>query len=284
MSICQFVNLSIYSAHDNAKEVSNLGFIPVLHKIAALSHSQENLQLAVAVMNATRVLSVNDEIVQTVVASGLLDWTRVSLQKYTDSPGLVSAAIGVYRNISGNDEIKSNLCTNGSLDEMLKGMKRHQSSTSVQEHGCGTIAAMALRRPENVSIIVSMGGHTSVATAMKQHPKHVALQRQGCLAVRNMIVRNQDLKEVILEAGFEPILKAAGQFQGSVDEAYAALRDLGCEGIGMKKYDETGKEIKLQMFGEKKANFNSSLMETKDIENRVNANAKAPALSNPELF
>jgi len=284
--LCKFDDYrkEMSGAHDNAKEVSNLGFIPALHKIALLSHQLENLQLAVAVMNATRVLSVNDEIVQTVVASGLLDWTRNSIEKYLDSPGLVSAAIGVYRNISGNDEIKSHLCTNGSLDQMLAGMKRHLGSASVQEHGCGTIAAMALRRPENVEIIIGKGGAVSVATAMKQHPKVVPLQRQGCLAVRNMIVRNQDLKENILECGFEPILKAAGQFQGSVDEAYAALRDLGCEGVGMKKFDEDGKEIKLQMFGEKKANFNATVDETKDIENRVNVNAKAPALSNPELF
>ena len=90
------------SAHDNAREISNIGFVPVLNKIAKLSDELDHTQLAMAVMGAVRVLAVNDEIVQGIVASGLLDWVRSSLEKHMSSPFLVSAAIGCFRNISGN--------------------------------------------------------------------------------------------------------------------------------------------------------------------------------------
>ena len=69
------------------------------------------------------------------------------------------------------------------------------------------------------------------------------------------------------------LLKDAGAFQGAVDEAYAALRDLGCE-AGIVKFDETGNQIKTQMFGETKAKFNPSYVESCDLEQRVDENAR----------
>ena len=74
------------------------------------------LYAAVAAMNATRVLAVNDEIVQSIVACGLLSRTQTSLSTHLHDPHLCAAALGVFRNVSGNDEIKSTLCTDGSLE------------------------------------------------------------------------------------------------------------------------------------------------------------------------
>lgn len=144
----------------------------------------------------------------------------------------------------------------------------------VAEHGCGTLAAMALRKPENVTHIFSCDGAAALLLAMRHHPKNVTVQRQGCLAVRNIIARNPEFKEALLELGVEKILKDAGQYQGAVDEAYAGLRDLGFEAAITKFNAETGVIEKTQMFGESKANFGKSMLASNDIDERVDENAK----------
>jgi hypothetical protein len=186
---------------------------------------------------------------------------------------LVSACLGVFRNVSGNDEIKSDLCTNGTLPQMLNAMKKHPDSPMIAEHGCGTIAAMALRKPDNVKHIMDCDGAGVLVVAMKRHPKNVLVQRQGCLALRNMISRTPEYSEALLDLGVEKVLKDAGQHQGAVDEAYAALRDLGLE-ASITKFDEKGNQIKSQAFGETKAQFNPTAWETDDIDQRMEQNAK----------
>ena len=109
--------------------------------------------------------------------------------------------------------------------------------------------------------------------AMKQHPKAVLVQRQGCLAIRNLVARTPEHKEALLDLGVEPVLKAAGAFQGSVDEAFAALRDLGCE-AKIVKFDEKGNQIETEMFGAKKAQFNPTVLESRDIGKKIDENAK----------
>ena len=41
---------------------------------------------------------------------------------------------------------------------MLEAMRKHTGSPMVAEHGCGTLAAMALRKPENVTHIFTCDG------------------------------------------------------------------------------------------------------------------------------
>eukprot|EP00975_Prorocentrum_lima_P027983 5885079-Prorocentrum_lima.AAC.1 len=94
--------------------------------------------------------------------------------------------------------------------------------------------------------------------AMRRHPDAVNLQRQGCLALRNMAARGSPLlREQILDEGAEEVLRHAGRFQASVDEAYAALRDLGLD-VGIVTVDAgTGNVVEDGLvFGAKKANFN----------------------------
>ena len=175
--------------------------------------------------------------------------------------------------MSGNDEIKSTLCTNGSLNQMLLAMRQHQDSVIIAEHGCGTLAAMSLRKPENVQHIMDCDGASVLVVAMKRHTKNVLVQRQGCLALRNMVSRTPEFGEALLELGVEKVLKDAGQHQGAVDEAYAALRDLGLE-ASITKFDDKGNEIKTQFFGEVKAQFNPTAKETCDIDRRMDENSK----------
>jgi len=249
--------------------------------------------LAAAVLTALRVLAVNDEIIQTMVALGVLPIVTKALRlgvttartdtTTTEDDGensssstarsnllrkhrLVAASLGLIRNLCGNDEIKTNLClgstdhsqssslissTPSALPHLLRAMQLYPKISPIQEHACGTLAAMALRRPSNARAIIDEDGPRLIITAMKRHEENVSVQRQGALAVRNIVSRLlrdldggsgdniasgntavEDARSAIRdrfgELGVEDVLRnIAGRHQGSVDEAYAALRDLG---------------------------------------------------------
>ena len=104
--------------------------------------------------------------------------------------------------------------------------------------------------------------HVFIFDAMRAFPNKVTLQRQGCLAIRNIASRlarmsyDED-KTKLLDAGAEDILQnIAGKHPASAEEAYAALRDLGCN-PQMFQMDEYGNTIKskTEIFGEVKSAF-----------------------------
>ena len=135
-------------------------------------------------------------------------------------------------------------------------MDLYSSNSSVQEHGCGILSAMALREPQNSRAIIAANGPYYVACAMRKFPNSIPLQRQGALCWRNLASRlRNDEKMALLDFGAEIILREiSAMHQGSIDETYAALRDLGCEVV---KYniDETGHARGTQMFGNVQSNF-----------------------------
>lgn len=327
---------SVSSMHDHVLEFSREGLIPIVHDIAVLSlHEQEGgvlelerANLAAAALSATRVIAINDEIVQSLVAVGSLQTLRLALSMgvsfSSSSSGsnecvegaggddskeesqenddtsvpkqwLTAMSIGLARNLSGNDEIKTNLCLGSSTEESLPsilpsimaGMKLYRSNALIQEHACGALAAMALRKPANAIRIIQEHGPAEILNSMKQFPNSVLVQRQGALAIRNIVSRlvdthqsataaaanesvdattatssvetfgNVDVRNVFLDLGAEVILREiTGKHQGSVDEAYAALRDLGCE-VSMIRYDaETNSTTRqTMMFGDVKPQF-----------------------------
>jgi hypothetical protein len=169
-------------------------------------------------------------------------------------------------------------------------MQLYPSTAAVQEHACGTFAAMALRRPGNARAIIDAGGPRSILAAMKRHDTNSSVQRQGALAVRNIASRllrecpeegntNKEeraaIRDAFLELGAEDTLRnITGRHQGSVDEAYAALRDLGCT-VSLVKFnaDDVNKHTQVQrtmMFGEKhNSNFRPVYEDSEDLENCV---------------
>uniref|UniRef100_A0A6T7JX00 Armadillo repeat-containing protein 8 n=1 Tax=Attheya septentrionalis TaxID=420275 RepID=A0A6T7JX00_9STRA len=332
--------MNVSSVHDHVLEFYRAGTIPTLHRITldALEplndgsvSSSERVGLAAAALTATRVLAVNDEIVQALVAVGTLSTTRLALEagvvleneeddctnnettkafkvrKYQKQL-LAAGALGLIRNLCGNDEIKTTLCLGSSddpttsvLPSVLLAMRQYRTSSSIQEHGCGTLGAMALRRPPNCLRIIDLDGPREILTAMRQHPNSVIVQRQGCLAVRNLVSRlverypsgeeareaaaasagvaGVNIRDVFLDLGAEQVLQSiAGRHQGSVDEAYAALRDLGCT-VSLLKFDSdsieqsraSGGSVQVKarpaMFGEVKSNFRPVYDESPNLHN-----------------
>jgi len=147
---------------------------------------------------------------------------------------------------------------------------------------------MALRRPGNARAILDADGPRWVIVAMRRHESNVNVQRQGALAVRNVVSRllrdlpedesgvagtaagaasveneRSSVRDDFLELGAEAVLRnIAGRHQGSVDEAYAALRDLGCtvslvkfNADDLQKSQSSGSGVRgvgrTMMFGEK---------------------------------
>ena len=330
------------SAHDHAMEFYRAGALPLLVKIARYalldletcdigdcSTTNEgdlaikkvtSERLASAVLTGLRVLAVNDEIIQTIVALGILPIVTKALQLglsdaemdehiHKRKQRIVAPSLGLLRNLSGNDEIKTNLClgvaneqnskssTPSILPQILDAMKMFSSTALIQEHACGTFAAMALRRPANARAILDAGGPHLVLTAMKQHDANVNVQRQGALAIRNIVSRllrglpdddssststsvetGGPIRDAFLELGAEDVLRnIAGRHQGSVDEAYAALRDLGCT-VSLVKFNademQDGQKsvgiARTMMFGQKhNTNFRPVYEESAGLSNGV---------------
>jgi hypothetical protein len=95
--------------------------------------------------------------------------------------------------------------------------------------------------------------------------------------MRNIAARCPELRSDILDAGAESVLRACGQLSDCAPEAYAALRDLGCD-VQYVKVLEDGRVVSAyEQFGEaKRLQFNPIYDDTEDIVTRVQDNAEAP--------
>jgi hypothetical protein len=186
--------MNVSSAHDHVMEFHRHGIVPLLYEISLVALSGANsvqnsdietsgmevvtdedmISLAGAALSATRANSINDEIVQALVAVGMLKVVNMALNmgvtewNDADASGkqqvletlnqdqmkkckqhLTVGVIGLVRNLCGNDEIKTNLClgspsdpSSSSLHMILEGMRIYRDNALIQEHGLGTLAAM----------------------------------------------------------------------------------------------------------------------------------------------
>jgi hypothetical protein len=259
----------VSSAHDHALEFVQHGAVPILYKLATTTSSSSSLEtispiLLESTMSALRVLAIQDATVQSMVAIGVLDLVETTL--HSENCRVVAATLGLIRNLCANDDVKTTLCNDSILRGMMVAMEGGgRKNATVQEHACGTVAAMALRKPRNAVLIVEQHhGHLHVLAAMRQHG--ILVKRQGALALRNLVSRSPELKEVLLDAGAEEVLREAGTHQGCLDEAYAALRDLGCS-VQVLQVKENGNTLeRARTFGDSKPNFRPVFEPSKTLD------------------
>jgi len=248
------------SAQDHVLEFGRQGIVPLLQFQVErnLLETDIDVDLVAAVLSAQRVMCIHDDIVQSMVAVGVISTIKQVFAVGDGNIPLTTATLGLVRNLCANDEVKCTLCVGEKnvLKEVLAAMADNPEAGTLQEHGCGTLAAMALRKPRNAIVIIQEMGPGLILSAMQHHSTNIVLQRQGCLAIRNLISRVEQLvKDHLLDMGAEEVLRKAGQYQACVDEAYAALRDLGCS-VGRTTIHSDGTvSTRPQMFGEVKANF-----------------------------
>jgi hypothetical protein len=88
---------------------------------------------------------------------------------------------------------------------------------------------------------------------MRQHG--ILVKRQGALALQNLVSCSPKLKEVLLDARAEEVLREAGTHRGCLDEAYAALRDLGCSVQVLQAKENGNTSERARMFGDRRPKF-----------------------------
>ena len=276
-------------AHDVSMEFYKRATVLPIIQLTTQTFVNDSAVLC-TVLAALRSLAIHDDIVQSMVACGilqLLEKTFVNQQQQTKTTTddtdtndhhvlLLTNILGLMRNLCANDEIKGTFCQNTTIVKGIVAiMELHykdQKHYLLAEHGCGTMAAMALRKPQNARVLLSYEAPRVILLAMKQFPSQVTVQRQACLAIRNIVSRlTEEEKKIFLEQDAEEILRSfAGKHQGSVDEAYAALRDLGCQ-VGMVKLQQDGTITqRTVMFGDVKPNFRAEYDDNKgDTKNTM---------------
>jgi len=258
-SVCTFDDLrkDFAGAFDAAKAAVKAGCVVELLRLGKLHNADPDC--VAAVFFALRAIACNDEAVQQISAGGGLAMAERHLETHAGHGTLCRQATALLRNLAGNDSVKTSLCSVKTLGLLLACVgpnSPHAKDAALAEHVVATFAAMALRVPSNCDRILACGGGRAVTTAMRRFPKVVPLQRNCCLAVRNLVGRSPQLREKLLEDGMEELLRLAGSQSGSVDAAFAALRDLGLEAEMVTVDPVTGEVRKgVEMFGEVQTGF-----------------------------
>jgi len=268
----------VQSGHAHVQVLAEQGAVATVH--AFLLSSQQQAQASTAAIAATavsalRALAIQDDVVQNMVAVGVLETARRLLQSNDDNdndPTLPTAVLGLMRNVAANDDIKTTLCLGSKkvtsvVPYLVRAMQNHPAAALLQEHACGLIAAMALRKPQNAEFLIATPAavHVEVVRAMRRHPDAVALQRQAALAIRNLVSRaSPAVKASVLEDNNncqveETLRHVAGKHLACQDEVYAALRDLGLSvsSVHVQQHDDGKVTVQQgrQMFGERNPNF-----------------------------
>lgn len=206
----------------------------------------------------------------------------------SDRISLVKSAVALMRNICADDKRKDRVVSEGILDLLIATMGNELFAKDylLMEHAIASLAQISLRSPSNSQRIVNTGRAVEiVAQSMRRFgDKCPALLRQGSLTIRNIAGRCPELRSVLLDAGLEDLLRAAGRYQDCVDEAYAALRDLGCE-VQYVKVSADGKvEPMYQQFGaQQKLQFNPIYDEDVNFEERMVTESRAPFAPDTDL-
>jgi len=267
-------------AYENGRAFMKEGAMAPLLTLAAAFDAFPNV--ASAAMAAAKQLVTSEEAVVLAAKCGAMALPSAILGNPESSLSLVRSLLGLTRNLCADDARKSKLTQDGTLPLLIAALNREAlyNDAVLVEHGHACLAAMSLRSPANSERIAAAGGLEVLACGMRRHAEKVALQRQGCLCIRNISARCEGLRPQILDAGIEPLLRAAGRYQDSVDEAYGALRDLGCEVQRVRVDKDTGTvTTAFEEFGGYKAQgkpkrFNPIYDDRDDIVETVQENAK----------
>jgi hypothetical protein len=262
-------NATFSQAQETIKLLVTKDVVPYI--IDTLDGNRDKPDLLASWLIVLKQLAITEENCRKIHELEGLSIVQEIMVAHEQNLSVVKRCITVYRNVAAADELKEFILRSGGVDRVLVGMRVHESDASLQQHACATLAAIALRSPENSVKIVELGAARHIAHAMRLHRENVALLRQASLAIRNMVARAVDLRARILEEReIEPLLREAQKFRGCGDEAYAALRDLGCE-IQLSSFG-----VAATSTGIAKPRFNPVHIESNQLMETVEEAAEAP--------
>ncbi|GLE02129.1 hypothetical protein PINS_up010967 [Pythium insidiosum] len=237
--------------------------------LEAVKTRRETPELLAAWLIVLKQLAITEDNCKKILELQGLELLFDLMGQYERHLTVTKRCVTVFRNVAASDEIKQCIISSGGVARILEAMEIHRGDVSMQQHACATLAAIALRSPENSTRLVELGAARHIAVAMRSHSNDTTLLRQASLAIRNLVARSPELRARILEEDVEDVLRQAQRYRGCGDEAYAALRDLGCS-------------IQLSTFGtgtQPKAQFNPVNVESNKLLDAVDEAAEAPFAS-----
>lgn len=294
-------------AHDNGKFfLKQPGVLSTLFVLAA--SYQRYPELASASLSTIRSFVNTNEAVQLICAHQIIDLlvrclrecaiaasapsstTSSAASSATSTSSfplsLIRSVVSLVRNIAADDMKKDALVGLSVIDYLVRllVLAPYAQDAAIVEHVFGSLAQITLRSPSNSTRLMSLGGAPELLVAsMRKFPDRDVLQRQACLTIRNVAGRCPELHSVLLDAGMEHVLRDAGKLPGVVDEAYSALRDLGCDVQYVKVGSDGSIVPAFETFGSNpKLNFRPVYDEADDIDSRVASEAQAPFAAVPK--
>ncbi|KAM7025035.1 armadillo repeat-containing protein 6 isoform 1-T5 [Acridotheres tristis] len=217
-------------AHDHAKMIvlENDGLRVLIEAAKAFTDNSGVLSELCATLSR---LSVRNEFCQDIVDLGGLNFMVTLLADCMEHPqDVVKQVLSAIRAVAGNDDVKDAIVDAGATELIVLAISHHLGNPQICEQGCAALCVLALRKPENCSVIMEGGGALAALQAMKAHPREVAVQKQACMLIRNLVSRSRDLSQPILAMGAELLIAEARAAHRDCDDvARAALRDLGCQ-------------------------------------------------------
>lgn len=250
-------------ALENIKRLVDEGIIDKL--IGFIKTRKDELDVVTPWILVLKQIAITEDNCQLIVQTNGVTMVQELMTSYPKESALIKNGISMMRNIVAVDSLKRGFVDSRGLATVCQAMEEHPTDRSIQEHCCATIAALALRQTDLCREIVDSGVLRLVAKAMHLHHDSETFLRQASLAVRNLVARNPELREYVLSENVEDILRQAQGRRGCGDEAYSALRDLGCD---IQLYERKGK-----------ANFNPTIKQSRELETSIRSKAAAPFAS-----
>ncbi|XP_063017294.1 armadillo repeat-containing protein 6 isoform X1 [Melospiza melodia melodia] len=216
-------------AHDHAKMIvlENDGLRVLIEAAKAFRDNSAVLSELCATLSR---LSVRNEFCQEIVDLGGLNFMVTLLADCMEHADVVKQVLSAIRALAGNDDVKDAIVDAGATELIVLAISHHLGNPQICEQGCAALCMLALRKPENCSVIMEGGGALAALQAMKAHPREVAVQKQACMLIRNLVSRSRELCGPILALGAEVLIAEARAAHRDCDDvARAALRDLGCQ-------------------------------------------------------
>lgn len=213
----------ISRAHEHARllAVNNLCILCDL-----LGKHKNDMTTVPNLLSAMASIVVRNEFCEKVDQAGGIIHILDILAAHPDIERVNAQCLKMIKVLAGNDDVKLHLMQSGASPLLLAAMSRHKGSSLISSAGCGCIAALALRSPDNAQTLVENGAADALIDALKIHQNNASVQRVACLAIRNLVSRNKGICNAFLSLGAEELLNSVDK--SCWDEAKAALRDLGC--------------------------------------------------------
>ncbi|NXP69193.1 ARMC6 protein, partial [Chloropsis cyanopogon] len=162
-------------AHDHAKMIvlENDGLRVLIEAAKAFTGNSGVLSELCATLSR---LSVRNEFCQDIVDLGGLNLMVTLLADCMEHPDVVKQVLSAIRAVAGNDDVKDAIVDAGATDLIVLAISHHLGNPQICEQGCAALCMLALRKPENCSVIMEGGGALAALQAMKAHPREVAVQ------------------------------------------------------------------------------------------------------------